>query len=368
MPLLVRLRSLKGYSVRVFLGPYNIAGLLWGYRRGLTELGVDCKVIAFEESPFGYRSDVAFNFKGNQYLRTLRRIPHLPALIGKFDIFHLVYGNSLLGPYPYNFDVPVLKMLQKRIVMSFLGYDIKCSEEVINGRKAIVNCRDCEIGDIGTPHSQCRVEKKICLVKFWSRYSDAIFCGMGVSGVLDALGVEWHPLILPCDLNYWKPFESNFYPKKSKMLILHAPSDKQLKGERFVTAAIRKLKDEGYDIDFKLLTSQPNYKVREWLNVSDIVIDQMLTVWHGMFSVESMAMAKPTICSIDEKYKKQFEYARDLPIVSANPDTLYDKLKILVDNSKLRKEIAYKSRRYAEEVHDSKKVAQSLLQVYESLW
>jgi len=339
-----------------------VANVLWGYKKGLSELGVAAKVVIFQEHRFGYPADVTFRFKGHRYLRKLRRIPHIPQLISQFDVFHFVYGSSLL-PFPYNFDIPLLRTVNKKIAMSFLGSDIRCSEEAMKGYKRVDGCQECFLG-YGN-HQKCKIQKKIRLVKFWRRNADAIFCGVGYSQILDSLFVKYHPLIVPCDLTYWKPFQSNWYKKRSdEILILHAPSEKRIKGENFVIRSVQKLRNEGYNINFMLLENVPNNKVREWLNVADIVVDQLLGGWHGMFSVESMAMAKPTICYIKEEYRKPLEYAQNIPLVNANTETIYERLKMLIDNPDLRKRIGRQSRKYAEEVHDCRKVAKQLLEVY----
>ena len=46
---------------------------------------------------------------------------------------------------------------------------------------------------------------------------------------------------------------------------------------------------------------------------------------------------------------------------------LYDNLKLLIENLNLRKELGEKGRKYVEEVHDSKKIAEQLLQLYKGL-
>lgn len=346
--------------MKVYLGPHDVAGILWGYKKGLNALGVDAKVIVHEKHPFGYPADVVVKFGGNRYVQTAKKVQYLTSLVHKFDVFHFVFGNSLLR---YNRDVPFLRFFRKKIVMSFLGSDIRCSEEVLKGLKKADDCHDCHIGY--KDYGECRIEEKIKLVKFWARNADAIFSGVTNTQILDALSIEYYPVILPCDLNYWKPFEPDSFKKEGdEILILHAPSKKGIKGEKNVVDAVRKLMNDGFNIDFKLLTNVPNYEVRKWLNISDIVVDQLLIGWHGMFSVESMAMAKPTVCFINQEYKKRLKYAEDLPLVNASPDNLYEKLRMLIENPNLRKTIGHKSRNYVERVHDCKKVARHLVRVY----
>jgi len=70
------------------------------------------------------------------------------------------------------------------------------------------------------------------------------------------------------------------------------------------------------------------------------------------------------LCCINENFIK---YYKDLPILSTNPDNLYRNLKLLIQNPNLRRELGEKGRKYVEEVHDSKKIAEQLFQLYKGL-
>jgi glycosyltransferase involved in cell wall biosynthesis len=335
-------------KLRVFLGPHHVAGLLWEYRQGLRALGVDAKVVVFDKHRFQYPADIEFNFAGNKYIRFLKRrltsfIP-LPRLIRDFDVFHFVYGTSIL---PFHIDVYILKLFRKKIVMNFVGSDI----------------RPRKIPEIYT--NERMINKKKRVVKFWEKYADAIISFPENSQLLTK---KYYIITSGYDLEYWKPFTSSKFKKDNgKILIIHAPSHRGKKGTEYVIEAIDKLIKEGYKIEFKLLENLSNSEVREWVNISDIAIDQLLLGWHGTFAVESMALAKPTLCYINEEWKREVEYAKNLPLVNTTPDTIYDNLKLLIENPDLRKELGEKSRKYVEEVHDSKKVAKQLLELYKGL-
>lgn len=333
-------------KLRVFLGPHHIAGLLWEYRQGLRSLGVDAKVVLFYEHPFNYPADIEFTFTGNKYTKFLKKTINgfiqLPKFMRDFDVFHFVFGNSLL---PYNLDVYILKLFRKKIVMQFVGSDIR-------PRKMADN-------------EKLNINKKRRVAQFWEKYADAIISFPEYSQLLTK---KYHIITLGYDLEYWKPFTSSKFKKdNNKLLIVHAPSHREKKGTGYITKAVDKLIKVGYKIKFKLLENLQNSEVREWVNISDIVVDQLPTGWHGAFAVESMALAKPTLCYINEEWKKEVEYATNLPLVNTTPDNLYDNLKLLIENPDLRKEIGQKSRKYVEEVHDSKKVAKRLLELYKSL-
>jgi len=82
-----------------------------------------------------------------------------------------------------------------------------------------------------------------------------------------------------------------------------------------------------------------------------------------------MALAKPVLCYINNEWLNHHScaYAKEIPLLNTTPDNIYDNLKLLIENPDLRKDIGQKSRKYVEEVHDSKKITKQLLKLYESL-
>ena len=340
--------------MRVFLGPSSIAGIEWEYREGLRKLGVDARVILRTPHPFGYRHDYIFSRGGFASINTLI---NLPSFLRRYDVFHFSYGESLL---PFHIDVPFLKKLKKGVVMSFVGSDIRCSKLVLKGLIEPENCNYCG-------QNPCPLKQKIKIVNFWGRNADSITSGAELSALLDYYGIHYHYGVLPIDIEYWKTYEPpiEYITNDDEVLLVHAPSNAARKGTPIIMNAINKLKKK-YSFHFKLLTGMPNHVVREWLNAADIVIDQISVGWHGKLSVESMALGKPTLCYINDKYKKKYPQFRELPIVNITPNNLHDQLESLIINEKLRKKIGQKSRKYVEKIHDSRIVCKNLLKIYET--
>ena len=337
------------------MGTIPIAGVLWQYRTGLRKLGVDARVALYRAHSFGYPFD--YTFVGWNLSRNFSQIGELARFIGSCEVFHFFFGSSLV---PFHIDVPFLKLVGTKIVITFLGSDIRCNIEVLKGNISRGNCDYCR--------RPCRISNKLKKVKFWCRNADVIFAQPTYSQILDFYSIPYQPLVLPCDTEYWKPFKSDFYKKKEgEVVIVHAPSNPFFKGTCFVLSAIKKLKSEGFNINFKLLQGVPNTVVREWLNVADIVVDQFGLGWHGMFSVESMALAKPTICYIRDEYRRRIKHGKELPLVSATPSTLYEVLVSLYDDPSIREKIGQKSRKYVVDFHDSRVVCNELLDIYRRL-
>ena len=80
--------------------------------------------------------------------------------------------------------------------------------------------------------------------------------------------------------------------------------------------------------------------------------------------MEGMALGKPVLCRIDEAFVKDYQ---DIPLVRTDPDNIYENLKLLIENPDMRKSLGEKGRKYVEDVHDSKKIAEQLIKLYKSI-
>jgi glycosyltransferase involved in cell wall biosynthesis len=148
-------------------------------------------------------------------------------------------------------------------------------------------------------------------------------------------------------------------------IILHIPTEPWVKGTDLIIEACDRLKNEGYKFEFKLkrqLTQQELYK--EMVNC-DIYVDELKCGAHGVTAVEAMCAGKPTLTYIRDDLVK--EYPQDLPLVNTNPDTIYENLKILIVDSRLRNEIGKASREYVEKYHDTRVVVDGLIDIYKEI-
>ena len=74
-------------------------------------------------------------------------------------------------------------------------------------------------------------------------------------------------------------------------------------------------------------------------------------------------MGKPVITYITDEMKTKFP--EELPIASANPDTIEQKLEELIVDGKLRKKLGEKGRSYTHKYHDCNKIGKLLGMIYE---
>ncbi|WP_269851924.1 glycosyltransferase family protein [Methanosarcina horonobensis] len=120
--------------------------------------------------------------------------------------------------------------------------------------------------------------------------------------------------------------------------------------------AIDKLKKDGYDVEFILLENVPHDEVIRQLRIADIVVDWINPSFgiYGVFSIEAMCMGKPVLCFIKKDLVDK--YYTNLPILNTYPEFMYENLTKLIENPEERAKFGVKSRKYVEEVHDSRVV------------
>jgi glycosyltransferase involved in cell wall biosynthesis len=163
------------------------------------------------------------------------------------------------------------------------------------------------------------------------------------------------------DLRPFTPVPPSDSPRP---LVVHAPSNRERKGTRFVVEACAQL-----PVDLDIVEGVPHEEARERYARADIVVDQLNAGWHGVFALESMALGKPVVTHLkpDVVARSAEGYGIRIPIVSATKETLVDALRPLVEQPALRKDVGAASRAYVERVHDIDRVADRLVDIYRSL-
>lgn len=148
-------------------------------------------------------------------------------------------------------------------------------------------------------------------------------------------------------------------------VVLHVPTEPHVKGTEQIVAAAEKLQAEGLRFEFKLVRKLTQKEFYRELSQCDIYIDELRCGSHGVTAVEAMASGKPTITYIRPDLVEK--YPADMPLVNANPDTITDVLRELIEDNAGRADISHRSRAYAEKYHDSKVVAREMLEVYRQI-
>jgi glycosyltransferase involved in cell wall biosynthesis len=308
--------------VRVTHCPVNIAGIPWENVQALRRKGIDARLVVFERGTLHPEADLSLDRHGPLPQKLVQQFAAFARLAPQTDIFHFYFGLTLI---PKSLQFPLLRALGKKSVFHYLGSDIrgKTPAELAFGKRA----------------------------------------GAEIIGSYAA--TRWVPdaHVIPPGLDL-RPFTPVPPSDNPRPLVVHAPSNREKKGTRFVIEACAQL-----DVELDIVEGVPHDVARERYARADIVVDQLNAGWHGVFALESMALGKPVVAHIDAATAERSErgFGVRLPIVPATKETLVEARRPLVEQPALRREIGAQSRAYVEQVHDIDRMADRLLDVYRSL-
>ena len=276
----------------------------------------------------------------------LEKVSH--HLINFFDIFHFHYASSLMTNYA---DLPLIKSKGKKMIMHHWGNDVRFHDQarVIN---PYVYTGDSLPNEV--------MHQKLVSISAYIR--EAIVQDYEVLPYVEPYYDKVHVLPIAIELAPFVPHYPSEY--KQQPLILHAPTNPAFKGTEHVERALLRLKGE-FDFQYRRIENMNHQQARQLYQEADIIIDQILCGSYGLLSVESMALGKPVVAYIRGDLVSRFP--ADLPIVNANPDTIYEQVKRLLQQPHLRRQLGIQGRQYVERYHDSNVVAEKLIGIYQNL-
>lgn len=349
--------------------PADVGGNAWTLSRAERKLGLDSEVMVFQKSWLGYPADMDLQLTKNHPARSaLRLLAFFIKALTRYDVFHFNFGSSLL-PYSRYLgslelsDLPLLKRLGKRIVVTYQGSDVRqksfCASNFAISACAEPDCYSGYCNDTTDALKKKRADK-------FSRYADKIFSlNPDLLHVLPSRA-EFLPYS-NVDLTEWLPSSKS---EGERFVIAHSPTNRSVKGTRYILDAVERLKDKYKNVELMLVEGLPHSKVKALYTQADLAIDQLLAGWYGGFAVEMMALGKPVVCYIREGDLKFIpsQMKDDLPIVNANPNTIYEVLLRLVEQRDQVHLIGERSRAYVERWHDPMKIALRTKEAYEAIY
>jgi len=150
---------------------------------------------------------------------------------------------------------------------------------------------------------------------------------------------------------------------QSTFTIVHAPSNRVIKGTRYIEEAVNGLRTKGYPVILKIIENMTHEEAMSTCLNADVAVDQILIGAYGMFAVEMMMLGKPVVCYIRDDLKRY--YGTDLPIINATPENLVMVLEDLYHNRHNLHELGKAGNEYVSKHHDAKWIAQKTIECYD---
>jgi glycosyltransferase involved in cell wall biosynthesis len=345
-------------KMKVFHGLVNYGTQSGFLARELRRKGVDAlSVTRFDR--FDRQTDVNLKHSGKNMLHKLYNYlwnqAYLVTCFFRYNVFHFYASKTLFNN---GWDLPFYRLFGKKVVMEYLGIDVQKYRYSVENFKHtnIVHIVDEERAE---EHDR-EIEKRL---KRHDQYVDLqLVCAPCYSPFVEGSTVL--PLGLGTDEYQFTPYDQHSGPIR----VMHAPTHRGNKGTKYIIGAIERLIEEGYPVEKMLVENVPHDRLKEMYKECDIFVDQIMGGWYGTATIEAMATGRPVVCSIYEEFCEYVDYTEGIPIIHADPDTIFDVLKDLVvkDRGELEK-IGKESRSFTEKVHDISKTTDLLLSLYQKL-
>jgi hypothetical protein len=169
---------------------------------------------------------------------------------------------------------------------------------------------------------------------------------------------EWLPS--PVDVETLAPMRRPM----NRLLICHAPTNRQVKSTALFLEAVERLQAEGYPVDLDLIEHRPWAECLERKAKADIFFDQVL-LGYGNNALEAWAMGIPVIAGASDETLDEMERRfGHLPFYHATEETIYDALKELIESPELRQRYGQIGLNYVKTYHDYPVVREQLKAIY----
>lgn len=332
----------------IFQGPEEVAGQSFYFVKGLRENGCKVRHVVRKKNPFAFTCDKSLNIdRSKKNLFPLYFFKILIEIIQDLfccDIFHFHYGQTLM----YNMDLALLKLFKKKIFMEFHGSDLR------NPIRAY------EINPYGIETEQGLTQRHQKLILSACKYADGII--LHDDEMIPFLPVNHPPIfVVPLRIDVSQIQKQPFKTDKHQIKIVHAPTNRYVKGSDYIEDAIEEIQKE-YPVEYVRVENMKQSDAFEIYKNADIIVDQIRIGTYGVFAIEGMALGKPVITYIMPSMIKLLP--EDLPIVSANKDNIKEQLILLICDEQLRKILGDRGREYAETYHDYRTNSKMLLNIY----
>ena len=331
--------------LRVLHAPAEIAGQASVLARALRELGVEAHSLAYNPGFPQYQPDE---------LRPYDALPLIPRYagylasaarhLGRYDLYHFHFGRTLIPPH--NFDLPLVRALGARVVFHYHGCDIRDRAHML-ATHARATCTECD--------PFCNPARQRAIRASAARWADAEL--ISTPDLLESAPRAQH-LPVAADLAAYRLAP----PRGEPRLVLHAPTNRLIKGTRYVERAFEDLRPRFPRVRFEIVERLPWTELIARLGEADVVVDQLFMGWYGMVAVEAMALGKPVLCFIRPDFEALLA---DCPIVRCTLEDLTERLAGALAGGE-RGALGERGRAFVEREHAAPVIARRLLALYQS--
>lgn len=348
--------------------PNNVAGLSQGLAQGERALGHDSRVLTLNRSKYGFSADDRLDIedKGRMgrigaYVKTFLRVR------SGYDLYNFGFGSSLWH-FPhrglYLMDLPFYDSRAKK-VMTYQGCDARQKYPTMKRKErdgeSIAACfeENCYGGMCNSGRKDLERRKGIDKA---ARHADHLFA---VNPDLLYFLPSGKSSFLPYAISDFHELPSRESPFFSDDVahVVHAPTQREVKGSRYILQALEDLKDEfGDRLRVTVVEDMDRDEALSVIATADLLIDQVLVGWYGGVAVEAMKMGVPVACYVNEKDLALIpaEMAADLPFLQVTPFDIKDRARDFLNDREQAEDFSRRGYDYVMRWHDPETVARQV--------
>lgn len=334
-------------ALRVLHAPSEIAGQPSILARALRDLGLEAWSLTTNPTFAQYQPDES------PPLDALSPLPRYAGYAGlvvkhllRHDLFHFHFGRTLVPPH--NLDLPLYRALGKRIVFHYHGCDVRNRAHMLKTHDWST-CTECM--PFCLPKRQARILKEA------SQHAHAEI--VSTPDLLESV-----PRARQVDVAAWLPDYAPRPHRDSPALVLHAPTNRLIKGTRYVEEAFERLRPRFPGVTFRTVEKLPWAELKVLLAECDVLVDQVFMGWYGMVAVEAMALARPALAYIRPEFEPR---AAGCPVVRITKETLEQELAALLADAPRRRALGEAGRAWVEARHEAHVIGRQLVELYRGI-
>ncbi|ASG66426.1 hypothetical protein CEW91_09885 [Idiomarina piscisalsi] len=315
--------------------------------------GHDSHSLVIDKNPLGMKADELVVLPKSRLKNVLKRIKTFYQVSSKFDIYHFNFGQTLLDFPSYGLDYLDLPFYRGHKFATFNGSDIRQPVD------KSINPFSPYLKDVEDRTSYLKRQERIN--KLFNNIEFAFVQNPDLLRFLPEGRAEFIPYIKES----WFDSDGQKKTKRNrKFTIVHAPTNREVKGSRYIIEAISKLKDE-FDIEFRLIENMTHSQAKEAYRNADLLIDQVRLGWYGGVAVEAMRMGVPVAVYINEAdliyISDDMKRDIDEAFLRVNPTNIYERIAEVLDSPLKYNYLVDASLDYVNTHHDPDKLIEKVL-------
>ncbi|SEE43528.1 glycosyltransferase family 1 protein [Pseudomonas anguilliseptica] len=371
---------------KVLHAPSSVGGNPQALSRALRQLGVQSYSLVVSQNYLAYPADMALHRPGQSLvMRELKRIGAILFMLPRFDVIHYNAGTTLANAYAFifssrqgargflrlfyacylrilqRFEITYVRMLGKAVFVTYQGDDARQGDYsrehfAINIASQVEEGYYCAASDAFKRRN----------IKLLSSIAHQVYSvNPDLLHVLHE-GARFTPYSLVF-LDEWMP--SYTQDQNRPLRIVHAPSNRKVKGSDLILSALDRLRAKGFEFELLLVEGMSNAEARKVYESADVLVDQLFAGWYGGLAVELMALGKPVLVYIRDEDLGFIppEMKADLPFLQITPVTVEDALRdLLLMPRESLVALGKRSRAFVERWHDPLNIARDIKEDYEN--